>query len=256
MMVLRLLKIPKSTYFDWVHYTESQRQREDTILKALLREIWQNNYKAYGAPRLRLALADLNLHHGTNRVRRLMREAGIYSVMTRRFNKPTTTVDYRQRPNLIRHLPEANAWSMDITYLKLSNGQWVYLASVLDLQTRKILAHQISATMDTKLVVTTLQRSLSTDKKPNYLHTDMASQFTSFGFENLLKRHKIDHSYSKLGHPYDNAKIESFHSLLKLEMIYQFRFPSIAHLILDVSKYIHWFNNERISLANQKIKVA
>ncbi|CDX63890.1 Uncharacterized protein BN962_00911 [Leuconostoc citreum] len=65
MMVLRLLKIPKSTYFDWVHYTESQRQREDTILKALLREIWQNNYKAYGAPRLRLALADLNLHHGT-----------------------------------------------------------------------------------------------------------------------------------------------------------------------------------------------
>ena len=52
MIVLRLLKIPKSTYFDWVHYTESQRQREDTILKALLREIWQNNYKAYGAPRL------------------------------------------------------------------------------------------------------------------------------------------------------------------------------------------------------------
>lgn len=120
------------------------------------------------------------------------------------------------------------AWSMDITYLKLSNDQWVYLASVLDLQTRKILAHQISATMDTKLVVTTLQRSLSTDKKPNYLHTDMGSQFTSFGFENLLKRHKIDHSYSKLGHPYDNAKIESFHSLLKREMIYQFRFPSIG----------------------------
>ncbi|MBU6001123.1 IS3 family transposase [Lactococcus lactis] len=54
----------------------------------------------------------------------------------------------------------------------------------------------------------------------------------------------------------DNAKIESFHSLLKREMIYQFRFPSIAHLILDVSKYIHWFNNERISLANPKIKVA
>ncbi|OQJ69589.1 hypothetical protein BMS93_09240, partial [Leuconostoc pseudomesenteroides] len=49
-------------------------------------------------------------------------------------------------------------------YLKLSNGQWVYLASVLELQTRKILAHQISATMDTKLVVTTLQKSLSTDK--------------------------------------------------------------------------------------------
>ncbi|WP_143471546.1 integrase core domain-containing protein [Leuconostoc mesenteroides] len=121
--------------------------------------------------------------------------------------------------------------SPDSTVTVTADSESVYLASVLELQTRKILAHQISATMDTKLVVTTLQRSLSTDKK-------------------------IDHSYSKLGHPYDNAKIESFHSLLKREMIYQFRFPSIAHLILDVSKYIHWFNNERISLSNQKIKVA
>ncbi|WP_273707869.1 IS3 family transposase [Leuconostoc mesenteroides] len=138
-MVLRLLKIPKSTYFDWTHYVESNRHREDNILKALLHDIWQNNYKAYGAPRLRLALANLNLYHGTNRIRRLMQEAGIYSVMSRRSNKPTTTVEYKQRPNLIRHLPEANAWSMDITYLKLSNGQWVYLASVLELQTRKIL---------------------------------------------------------------------------------------------------------------------
>lgn len=65
------------------------------------------------------------------------------------------------------------------------------LASVLELQTRKILAHQISATMDTKLVVTTLKRALLADKKPNYLHTYMDSQFTIFGFENMLKRHKM-----------------------------------------------------------------
>ncbi|WP_273717288.1 IS3 family transposase, partial [Leuconostoc mesenteroides] len=90
-MVLRLLKVPKSTYFDWAHYVESNRHREDNILKALLHDIWQNNYKVYGAPRLRLALANLNLYHGTNRIRRLMQEAGIYSVMSRRSNKPTTT---------------------------------------------------------------------------------------------------------------------------------------------------------------------
>lgn len=110
--------------------------------------------------------------------------------------------------------------------------------------------------MDSRLVITILQRALSTHKKSNYLHIDMDSQFTSFGFENLLNQHKIDHSYSKLEHPYDNAKIESFHSLLKREMIYQFRFTSIAHLILDVSKYIQWFNDERIGLANRKIKAA
>lgn len=121
-MVLRLLKIPKSTCFDWAHYVESNRHREDNILKTLLHYIWQNNYKAYGVPPLRLALANFNLCHGTNRIRLLMQETGIYSIMSLWFNKPTTTVEYNQRPNLIRHLPEANAWSMDITYLKLSNS--------------------------------------------------------------------------------------------------------------------------------------
>ncbi|WP_373306373.1 integrase core domain-containing protein [Leuconostoc miyukkimchii] len=66
----------------------------------------------------------------------------------------------------------------------------------------------------------------------------------------------MTHSYSKLGHPYNNAKIESFHSLLKHEMIHQFRLPSIAHLILDVAKYINWFSIDRISIVNRKMKVA
>ncbi|MDI6550915.1 MULTISPECIES: hypothetical protein [Leuconostoc] len=89
----------------------------------MLREIWQNNYKAYWAPRLRVELANLNLHYVTNRIRYLMQAAGIYSVMSHRFNKPMTTVDYHQCPNLIKDLQEANVWSMDITYLKASNGQ-------------------------------------------------------------------------------------------------------------------------------------
>lgn len=127
---------------------------------------------------------------------------------------------------------------------------------MLDLRTQTILAHQISATMDTKLVVTTMQRALSQHRKPNYLHTDMGSQFTSFSFENILKQHAINHSYSKLGHPYDNAKIESFHSSLKREMIYQFHFPSIAHLILAVSKYVDWFNSDCISVVRRKLQSA
>ncbi|MBZ5944962.1 hypothetical protein [Leuconostoc gasicomitatum] len=67
-VMLRLLKIPKNTYFDWVHYIETAQQREANILKDMLRDIWQDNYKAYGTPRLRLALADLNLHHEANRI--------------------------------------------------------------------------------------------------------------------------------------------------------------------------------------------
>ncbi|KGO32418.1 hypothetical protein Q757_01090 [Oenococcus alcoholitolerans] len=72
----------------------------------------------------------------------------------------------------------------------------------------------------------------------------------------MLKRHNIAHSYSMLGHPYDNAKIESCHLLLKRGLIYQFRISSIVHLILDVAKYINLFDIERINVVNQKNKVA
>lgn len=253
--VFKALVIPKSTYFDWTHYQEPTRQREDAILTELLLEIWQKNYRAYGAPRLKIALANLHLHQGIKRIRHLMKAADIYSVMVKRFQQPTMTVDYKQRPNLIKHLTSVNAWSMDITYLKLTDEHWLYLTSVLDLNTHKILAHQISATMNTKLVVSTLQRALSQHAKPDYLHTDMDSQFTSFGFEQVLQQ-AIAHSYSKLGHLYDNAKIESFHSLLKREMIYQFHFASLAHLILAVSTYLDWYNDERISVVHCKMQVA
>lgn len=92
--MLRLLKIPKRTYyFDWVNYVEPNRHNENMILKALLRDIWQNNYKDYGAPHMRLSLPDLNLYHGTKRIRRLMPKADIYSVMSRLFNKLTTQLN-------------------------------------------------------------------------------------------------------------------------------------------------------------------
>ncbi|WP_366788162.1 DDE-type integrase/transposase/recombinase [uncultured Leuconostoc sp.] len=89
---------------------------------------------------------------------------------------------------------------MGITYLKLTDGQWVYLASILELTSHKILAHQISATMDTKLVVSIVTKGIIAQL--DYLHTDMGSQFTSFCFEQVLKQQAIVH-------PYDNAKIES-----------------------------------------------
>ena len=107
--MLKVLAIPKSTYFDWTHYQEPTRQREDAILTDLLLEIWQKNYRAYGAPRLKIALADLHLHHGIKRIRRLRKTADIYSVMFKRFKQLTTTVDYKQRPNLIKHLKTAYA---------------------------------------------------------------------------------------------------------------------------------------------------
>lgn len=76
----------------------------------------------------------------------------------------------------------------------------------------------------------------------------MGSQYTSELFENTLESVGIRHSYSRKGHPYDNARIESFHSLLKRELVYQRTFESINDVQAAVGWYINWYNNTRISL--------
>ncbi|WP_135394614.1 integrase core domain-containing protein, partial [Weissella confusa] len=87
----------------------------------------------------------------------------------------------------------------DITYIQLMNREWVYLATVYDPEKRRVVSYGLS---------------------PEMIHSDMGSQYTFSLFEGTLQNSGINHSYSRKGHPYDNARIESFHSLIKREMIY------------------------------------
>ena len=126
-------------------------------VKPFLKEAWSKNYKAYEAPRLKVALQrELGINFSIRRITRLMKELGIRSLMCRRFKKPGTHVDYDQRPNLIKNLSGKSIWRADITYLQLESGVWVYLSTVFDDQTYKILSQKVSKHMTSKLVSHTL----------------------------------------------------------------------------------------------------
>lgn len=130
-------------------------------VKPFLKEAWSKNYKAYGAPRLKVALQrELGINFIIRRITRLMKELGIRSLICRRFKKPGTHVDYDQRPNLIKNLSGKSIWRADITYLQLENGVWVYLSTVFDDQTYKILSQKVSKHMTSKLVSHTLIEAL------------------------------------------------------------------------------------------------
>lgn len=240
------LKLPRSTYYHWKKHQPSLHECTYSKLKRQIRLIWQNNYKAYGYPRITLALKSLGIKIGPKRVFRLMREMKIHSLMNRRFKKPGTHVDYSQRPNFIKRHPKASVWRTDITYLELRPGTWVYLSSVYEPRAHRVLAFKVSRQMDAKLVVKTLNQALENFKKPVFIHSDMGSQYTSNEVETLLERHQIVHSYSKQGYPYDNSQIESFHSLLKREFVFQTHFSSYEDLVVRTSTYIDWFNTKRI----------
>ena len=107
-----------------------------------------------------------------------MRELGIKSRMQKRYRKPKTVVTVDQKPNLIRYLHDLSGfWQTDITYIQLTNHRWVYLATVLDSEKRKVLGYKIGDTMTAELATSALQMTLDKHRKPLIIHSDMGSQY-------------------------------------------------------------------------------
>jgi transposase InsO family protein len=220
---LKVLQVPRRTYYNWINHHSTKHDDTDEKLKVLIKRIWIDSDKVAGSPRL---VSDLKtyyqIHTGNNRIIRLMHDIGIKSLMVKLFVKPHTITTKAQLPNLLKNLDtktwlNSTIWRSDITYIELSKGNWVYMSSILDEKTRKIVDFKISRHMDSKLVINNLKSAMNKFGTPDYLHTDMGSQYTSIDYEELVSQSGILHSYSKKGHPYDNAPIEAFHSILKRE---------------------------------------
>ncbi len=113
-------------------------------------------------------------------------------------------------------------WCTDITYIHVLKEGWTYLASVMDLCSRKIIGYAYGTSMTAELAVEAVKNACLNvrDTKGIILHSDLGSQYTSQAFENFLSGRGILHSFSRKGNPYDNACIESFYSVLKKEEIY------------------------------------
>lgn len=153
-----------------------------------------------------------------------MSESGLKSRMQKRYNKPTTVNDKGQMPNLISNLDDlSGVITTDITYIQLAAKTWVYMASAYNPEDRKVLSYRIADTMTAQLVTSVIVKALKRGEKPLYVHSDVGSQYTSELFENTLESIGIRH-------PYDNVRIESFHSLLK-RMLYQFLDDMIAIIL-------------------------
>lgn len=170
----------------------------------------------YGYPRLTIFLNKrFDFGVSSQLVYRLMAELGIKSRMVKKRKKPTTFTEYEQRPNLIKNLDDKSGVLLtDITYIPVNN-KWVYLASLYEPESRKVLSHRVSATMTKELATSVIAAPVIDNQQTRIVHSDMGSQYTSDLFEETLIKQGIKHSYSRKGRPGDNARIESFHSLLK-----------------------------------------
>ena len=202
----------------------------------------------YGYPRLTKYLnQQFNLSVSKGLIYRIMRELGIQSRMIKKWRKPTSYTTIEQRPNLMKQLKDQSKVLLtDITYI-LVNHKWVYLASLYDPEKRQVVAHRIGPHMTKELAASVIKPSVIQELGIEMIHSDMGSQYTSDLFESTLKNQGLSHSYSRKGCPGDNARIESFHSILKREYVHFQNFKTIYEAIAGIDAYIRWYNNERIS---------
>ncbi len=150
--------------------------------------------------------------------------------------------------------PQKNqAWVTDITYLVFGN-QRRYLSTILDLHTRKVISFKIGRLNSNELVWDTLKDALNKEKEVFgcILHSDQGYQYTSKHYQVICQAHGIITSMSRKGNPLDNAVIESFHSLLKKETLYNNQFTTMDDYIQSVISWLDFYNRDRIQLSQTK----
>lgn len=245
------LKIKESGYFRWRSRGKTARELEDERLVPIIRKIHEESKCIYGPSRIKAKLEELYWPCSLSRIRRLMKENGIYSITRYKHRPyPKENVETRYKNNVIDR--EFNpkkpneVWCGDITYVKTSAG-WVYLAAVIDLFNREVIGYSLSKRPNSELTMRAMANALVSRKPSDRLvfHSDRGCQYSSKTYLDYLEEHNIESSMSRKGNPYDNACTESFFATLKKEWIYHRRYQDQKDLDDSLFEYIELFYNRK-----------
>jgi len=248
-LVCRTLSVSHSVYYAWLNRAQSIRSQRAEPLLAEIRRIHFESRKTYGSPRVHAELRDRGRKCCENTVARMMRKNGIVAKTRRKYR--STTDSNHSRPvaaNLLNRqfqVAAANqAWVSDITYVPTREG-WLYLATVEDLFSRKIVGWSMSERITSRLVSDAMEMAIRRQlpKASLLSHSDRCSQYASEHYQQLLAKHGIQCSMSRRGNCWDNAPMESFYATLKKELISFASYWTRAEALLSIFEYIEVFYN-------------
>lgn len=245
--MLKILGVSRSGYNAWKKRIPSNRQQRKEAIKDKIHEIYDESHQNYGAPKITEKLKSQGETIAEKTVGNYMREMGIKAQYIKPYIATTIDSDFStQLKNILNeefNPKEPNAvWCSDITYIWTDDG-FVYLTSIMDLFSRKIVAWTLSTTLEAKWFVETINRAKKARKitKPLVFHSDRGIQYVSKDYQEATEG--MISSYSKKAFPWDNACIESFHALIKREWINRFKIRNYDHAYGLVFEYIEAFYN-------------
>lgn len=247
-----LLEVSRSAFYEWHQHIPSARQRADAELGERIQSIYDQSRGTYGWPRVHRVLRDDGVCVGRQRVARIMRDKGLIGRCRRRWIKTTISdpdvvaVDRLKRTFGPGTVELDRVYVGDITYIRTWEG-WLYLATVIDLASRRVVGWAMADHMRAELVCDALRMAIE-NRRPApgaMFHSDRGTQYTSTEFTDLLGDHNMLQSLSRPHQCWDNAVAESFFASLKLECIYRQPLPTRTHARRAVFDYIEVFFNRR-----------
>jgi len=248
-LMSQVFKVNKSSYYHWIK-SGCVIKKEDKKLNNLIEAIFVQGRKNYGTRRIQDKLKELyGLLVSRKRISKIMKSLGLRVKMKRRY-KNTTDSNHNLpiAPNLLNRDFYASApdtkYVGDITYISTGEG-WLYLSTVIDLYSRKVVGWSMDDTMKVSLINDALNMAISHRQPEAGLlwHTDRGSQYASYSHKDLLQQYKIVQSMSRKGNCWDNAVAESFFKTLKSDLVYQTYFYTKKQAKREIFEYIEFYYN-------------
>ena len=244
-----LLNLSRSGYYAWLNRPPSARDCENGRLIEDIRRIYSEGRGEYGSPTIYAVLRENGHLVNRKRVVRLMRTIGLRSKIVRRFKRTTRRCKDRDAaPNLLRQNFSTNApnrvWLSDITYLRTDEG-WLYLTTVEDMWSRRVVGHAITDNLRATAVVDALEMALGRRVvTPGLIfHSDRGKQYADSRVRSILSRHGMIQSMSSTGNCYDNAMAESFFATFKKGHVFWQHFQTKEEARRIIFEYLEVFYN-------------
>jgi transposase InsO family protein len=243
-----VLEMSVSNYYKYRH-TEDPDYQDYLIMKSM----FIKHKKALGYRRMTAVLKkEYGLIINHKKVLRIMNKYGVQAKYIRdlRPNYGKKRIEEQAQLNHLKRDFNQAGWVTDITYLTLQrNGKRAYLSTIFDLETRHWISYKISYRNDNELVMDTLNEAIENNKEKDLnglvLHSDQGYQYLSTEYKIICESNGIIISHSRKGNPLDNAVIESFHSILKKETLYNNHITSLDEYIQLVHEWMFYYNTYR-----------
>lgn len=251
-LLCQTLGVSRSAYYAWRQQEPNTRERADLQLQPLIRTIFWEHKRRYGARRIAVELAARGEPCGRRRVARLMKTMELAAIQPKSFKPRTTdsrhTLGYSE--NLLLDAPPPKAinrlWVGDITYVPLVGGMFLYLALLMDRYSRRIVGWDLQDHLREPLVLAALRAAIALRRpRPGLIHhTDRGGQYAGAEYRGMLARARMSQSMSRADNCYDNAFMESCFGSLKTELeIKAYANERIARK--EIPDYIRYYNTRR-----------